>query len=124
LERGPLEVHGSFDRVHEIGNQIMTTLELDVDLLERVERLVLEGDQPVVRPDQPPDEDDEDNQQYQWAHGSSVGEIRLPLVTRRPRAGVSRAPGGSPRPRPSHRARVAPTGEPSRRGARPRARPE
>src|SRR2546425_4742074 len=35
-----------------------TLFRSDVDLLERVERLVLERDEPVVRADQPADDDD------------------------------------------------------------------
>src|SRR3989441_12445397 len=55
-----------------------TLFRSDVDLLERVERLVLERDEPVVRADQPADDDDEQSEEYQRAHGRSRFEKVVP----------------------------------------------
>src|SRR2546422_4838963 len=67
-------------RVDEVGDEVVAALELDVDLLERVERLVLEGDEPVVRADQPADEDDQQNEKYYRAHGRSRFENIVPYA--------------------------------------------
>src|SRR5438445_7646072 len=68
------------NRVDEVGDEVVAALELDVDLLERVERLVLEGDEPIVRADQPADEDDQQNEKHHRAHGRSRFENMVPYA--------------------------------------------
>jgi hypothetical protein len=62
-ERVLLEVHRALDGLHQVGDEVVAALELDVDLLERVLRLAPEGDQPVVRRDEPSKEDRGDDHQ-------------------------------------------------------------
>src|SRR4029077_16301682 len=71
LQGGLLEVHGAAHGVDEVGDQIVAAFELDVDLLEGVERLVLERDEPVVCGDAPGCHHDENDQEYERPHVSS-----------------------------------------------------
>src|SRR5258708_35727283 len=59
--------------MHQIGDQIVPPLELDVDLCERVERLVLERKEAVVGRDDPQHDDDEDDQRKPKHRHSKVG---------------------------------------------------
>jgi hypothetical protein len=69
LERLTLELHGALHRVHQVRDQVVAPLELDIDLLPGVGDLVLEVDQAVVRADHPEHEQSEDDEQCDEAHG-------------------------------------------------------
>src|SRR5581483_3723365 len=71
LERLFLELHRAFDGFDQVRNQVVATPELDVNLLERVLRLVLEGDEPVVRADQPDEATRNDD-----ANDDDAGHVR------------------------------------------------
>jgi hypothetical protein len=53
LQRVLLERHRALDGVDEVGDQVVPPLELHVNLLPGVHRLVLEGDEAVVGADHP-----------------------------------------------------------------------
>ena len=57
--------HVPFDRFDEIGNQIVTTSELDVDLCEGIAHAVTFVDQSVVDSDCPEDNDGDDAEEDQ-----------------------------------------------------------
>jgi hypothetical protein len=56
FERFPLELHRTLDRVDQVRNQVMPSLQLHVDLLPRIRDLILQTDQLVVGADEPEDQ--------------------------------------------------------------------
>src|SRR6185436_4471286 len=62
--------------VDEVGNEVVPPFQLHVDLLERVHRLGLEGDQTVVSGDHPQPHDDHQNQRNPQHRNSRVKEVR------------------------------------------------
>ena len=64
-----LEPHVALDGVHEVGDQVVASLELDLDLGERLVDPEASLDQPVVEPDHEEhrdhdDRDDDDQPQF------------------------------------------------------------
>ena len=54
------EIHRPLHGIEQVGNQIVTALELDVDLLEGVGRLIPRGHEAVVGDDKPDTDGDQD----------------------------------------------------------------
>src|SRR5688572_6908363 len=71
LERIALELHRPFDGVDEIRDEIMTPLQLDVDLLPAVHDLIPEAYQAVVDADDPEEDSGDDDQEDDESHGDS-----------------------------------------------------
>ena len=61
-----LEAHVALDRVHEVRDQVVTALELDLDLGERLVDAQALLDQAVVDPDRDDDQDDDDADDDQY----------------------------------------------------------
>ena len=85
VERLTLVRHVALRRLDEIRNEVIASLELHVDLRERVAEPVAHGDEAVVRRDHPDDErgDDGEEDPPTDAHSSVLleRERRLPLST-------------------------------------------
>src|SRR2546427_7266090 len=76
-------------------SQVVAPLELDVDLLERVQRLVLEGDEPVVRADQPCHDYDEDRSEEHTSELQSQSNLVCRLLLEKKNKGIGSRAGWS-----------------------------
>jgi len=71
LQRLAFELHVPLDALDEVGDQVVTPLELDVDLREGVLEPVAQPDQAVVDPRDPGGEQDQDGDGDDQGHGGT-----------------------------------------------------
>ena len=57
----PFVLHVALDRFNQVGNQVVSSLQLDLDLREGVLKTVLQSDERVVNADQGHDQEQEEN---------------------------------------------------------------
>ena len=69
LERLALVAHVSLGNLHEIRDQVVSSLELNVDLAECVLVTVPQADERVERPDRVQDEQNDDHDHAQQGRG-------------------------------------------------------
>jgi hypothetical protein len=65
LQRLALMGHEPLGRFHQIGNEVMASLELHVDLGKGIPVTIAQLDQSVVAPDQPKDDQEHGNADHQ-----------------------------------------------------------
>src|SRR5438105_8802351 len=89
LERAALVLHVALDRLDEIRNQVVATLQLHIDLRERVLETVTQRHQAVEDADRPDRERDDHREENPQSHG-------LPPYVLVPAATIARRPSAPP----------------------------